>query len=827
MTNLRDALRALRATPLVTILAILSLAIGIGANTAMFSIVDALILRSLPVRSPSSLALLTATDQSGTPEVQRSWTNPIWESIRARQGLYDGAFAYGRDRFDLAERGEVDPVDGLWASGGMFRVLGVNAVLGRTFAEADDQRGGGPNGAVAVISYGFWQRKFGGAGDIIGRTITLNRVPFTVVGVTGPEFFGPEVGNTFDVAVPLGTDPLLRGAQGILDSRNSWWLRILVRLAPGQTPARATAALRAVQPRIADETRPTSQRAEDLTGHLSAPFVLVPAPSGTSQLRASYEGPLFALMGIVALTLLIACGNIANLLLGRATARRHEFSVRAALGASSGRLARQLFSESLMLSFIGAALGVVFAFWGSRLIVSTLSTAANRVYLAVGIDWRMLAFTAGVAVGTALLFGVVPSLRAAHVAPIEAMKDQGRGTSSSRRMGLSDSLVIAQVALSLVLLIGAGLFVRSFISLTDLNPGFDRERALLVTIRAQRTGLDSAARGAMYERIEQGVRGVPRLSHAALSVTMPVGDNTLIRKMVFPGKPELSDEDRIVLRNFVSAGWFATLGTPMLAGRDFDGRDRVGTTRTMIVNRAFAKKYFGEENPIGRTITETQDANADPAPIEIVGVVGNAVYRSLRAPAPPTMYWPLAQMRRPPSVVTLTVRASAGAPELLARSVGDAVMAVNKELAMSFRTLADQVDASIATERLVAKLSGFFGAFALLLAALGLYGITAYAVSRRQVEIGIRMALGTSPGGVMRLVLGRTGRLVGGGLLIGTVASAWAATFVATMLYGLAPRDPVTIVGAVLVIAGVALLAAWLPARRAVRIDPAVVLREG
>jgi predicted permease len=829
MTEFRDAIRALRGTPIVTTVAILSLALGMGANTAMFSIVDALVLRPLPVRHAERLTLLASTVRSGTSDetwMNTSWTYPVWEAVRDRADRFDGAVAYGDLAFDLSERGEVDPVDGLRASGRMFEVLGVGAVVGRTFTTADDTRGGGPDGPVAVLSHGFWQRRFGGARDVVGRPITLNRVRFTIVGVTEPGFFGPDVGRSFDVAVPLGTMTLFSGYQHLLDSRDSWWLRVIVRLAPGQSAEQATAALRAAQPQIAEETRPAA-RSLDGSAHLGQPFGLHPAAAGASELRLSYRRPVLALMAIVALTLLIACGNVANLLLARATARRHELSVRTALGASGWRLARQLFTESVLLSTVGAALGVVFAWWGSRLIVAQLSTTANRVFLDVGIDWRMLGFTGAVAVGTALLFGIVPALRAARVAPIEAMREQGRGTSSGRRVGLAGSLVMAQVALSLVLIVGAGLFVRTFVSLATRDVGFERDRALVVSIGATRAGVDSAARAALYERIRQAALAVPGVSDAALSVTMPLGDNTLVRKMDFPGRPILPERERIVHRNAVSGGFHSALGTPLVAGRDFGPEDRVGAPRVAIVNQAFVDRYYAGENPIGRTITESVDPYSDPAPLEIVGVVGDAIYRSARDPAPPTMYWAFAQLRRPSTSVKLVVRAASGSPASLTKSISAAVMNVSPNLTLAFRPFADQVSAAIIQERLVATLSGFFGALALLLAALGLYGLTTYAVTRRHVELGIRLALGTSPTGIVRLVLSRVALLVGGGIAIGAVASVWVMSFTGSLLFGVTPRDPATMATATLVLAGVGAVAGWLPARRAARIDPAQVLREG
>jgi putative ABC transport system permease protein len=439
----------------------------------------------------------------------------------------------------------------------------------------------------------------------------------------------------------------------------------------------------------------------------------------------------------------------------------------------------------------------------------------------------MLAFTAAVATTTALLFGVVPAWRASRVAPIDAMKEQGRNTSSGRMVGLAGSLVMAQVALSFVLLIGAGLFIRSFSSLASVRLGFDHEGAIAAQIGARRSGLDSAARGAMYERILQSARAMPDVSQAALSVHTPVDGSQDNWPMEFPGRTDLTERQKSVQLNWVSPGWFAIMRTPVVAGRDFDDRDRLGAVRTLIVNRAFARKYFGTENPVGQTISEREDITADHSPMQIVGLVEDVVYSSLREAPPPTMYWPLAQVHAPRASITLVVRARTGSPVSLTKRIETAIVGINHDLTLNFRPLSQQVESSIMVERLLAKLSGFFGALALLLAVLGLYGITSYAVNRRQVELGIRMALGTSPGGVVRLILTRTALLVCGGLMIGIIASWWVSTFVSSMLFGLTPHDPPTMVGAVLVLVAVGAVAGWLPARRAARLDPARVLREG
>ena len=824
MSDLRLAVRSLRATPVVSVVAALSLALGIGANTAIFSLVNSLLLRALPVKDPRQLALVT-DDVAGGVE---AWTNPIWEQMRDRRDLFDTSFAWSTQRFNLAAGGETQFVDGIWASGGMFETLGVSAMLGRTFREADDRRGGGPDGPVAVISYSFWQRWFGGAADAIGRVLNVERVPFTIIGVTPPDFFGPDVGRQFDIAIPIGVDPLIRGKESFLDARSTWWLTVMVRLKRGQSLEAGTAALRGIQPQLRTATQPSDWRPSDLAKYLSDPFTLVAAATGNSPMRRRYQQPLMTILVVVALVLLIACANIANLLLARTAARRHEWSVRLALGASRWRLVRQLLAESLLLAGIGAAAGLLIARWASRLLVQQLSTQTNTVFLDLTLDWRVLIFTTAVTVVTALLFGTAPALRAADAAPMDALKEHGRGASSDARVSVASGLVVAQVALSLVLVVGAGLFMRTFSSLANLHLGFDRDPVLLVTVNAQRTDIPAPERLAAYERIRQSVAAAPGVRAAAVSLVTPVSGSTWNTRATVSGGVPLPERQSQSNFNAITPGWFATFGTPLLAGRDITDRDRKGAPPVVVVNQAFVRRFLNGENAIGHTAKQTGFYPGPP--LEIVGVVADAVYRSLREPVPPTMYVPLAQFddsRRPaPPTVSVSVRAASGPPALLARSVSAAIGTVNPDLALTFRPLSDQVNASLTQERVVAMLAGFFGGLALLLAGLGLYGVTSYAVSRRKTEIGIRMALGAAPGGVVRLVLSRVTLLVGSGVIAGAGVSVWASKFVATLLYGLEPRDPLTLVASAAVLATVGGVAGWLPARRASRIDPAQVLRD-
>jgi putative ABC transport system permease protein len=828
MHDLRLAFRALRAAPIVSAVAMISLALGIGANTAIFSLVNSVMLGALPVPGPERLAILT----SG-PVASRAWSYAIWEELRQRSQLFDGAVAWTMVRFNLAQSGEVQLAEGLLVSGDYFNVLGVPPLLGRTFTASDDLRGGGSDGAVAVISYAFWQRHYGGASEAIGARLTVEGVPFTVVGVTPPEFFGTEVGRWFDIAVPIGTEPIMRGRASSLDQRASSWLNVMIRVKPGQSLASATAALRAVQPQVRDAAMPPEADSVQQAGFLKAPFSLTPAANGLSRLRGQYAGPLLTLFVIAALVLLIACANIANLLLARATTRQHELSVRVALGASRGQLVRLLFAESAVLAAAGAAAGLLLAPWVSHLLVSQLVTTTTPVTLDLSLDWRVLAFTGSISVATAVLFGTAPAFRAARVAPIDALKQREAATalraSGDRHGGVSSALIVTQVALSLVLAVAAGLFVRTFARLATTPLGFDADRVIVANINATRSSTPMAARFDLYQRIANAVDTVPGVAAASGSLITPVTGQNWTAPLIVPGAPELSDQDRATSINVVTPGWFATYGIPMVTGRDFDERDRGGAERVAIVNEEFAARFFPEGRAIGGRVAFPAISNVTShEPRTIVGIVSDAVYSSLREPQRPALYEPLAQndWPFPFAGISLSVRSTEGTPTRLARSIGTAITNVDPNLAFSLRSVRDQVSASLVQERLVAILSGFFSLLAVLLAGIGLYGVTSNAVTRRRVEIGIRMALGANQADVVRLVLKRVVTLVTIGILVGAGVSLWASKFVSSLIYGLQPRDPVALIGAAMTLAAVGALAGWLPAYRASRIDPAGGLRE-
>jgi putative ABC transport system permease protein len=820
--DLRFALRQMRQTPIVSGVALLSLALGIGANVAIFSLVNALILKALPVHEPERLVqmqLVNANPRANTT----SFTNPQWEYLRDHQDFLTGAAAVGYARFNLNAAGEARQVPGLYVSGRFLDTFGVVPIIGRGFTAEDDRRGGEP---VAILSHGFWQREYGGDRGVVGRTVSLDGHAFTIVGITPPEFFGVRVGFTFDVMIPLGNEPIIRGVESSLDRRSSWWLSLFGRLAPGQTPEQAEARLRALQPSLRAATMPQDWRPQDQAAYISDPFGVLPAATGISNLRDRYSRPLYVLLGIVGLVLTIACANMANLLLAQSVARRRELAVRLSLGAGRGQLVRQLLVESLMLSLVGSAAGLLIAAWGSRALVAMLSTRTSTVALDLSMDWRVFAFTAGVGILTGLLFGVAPAWRGTSLSPADALRDHARGiVSGGGRLNLGHGLVALQVALSFVLVFGSTLFVRTLIGLTNQGMGFESQNVLLATIDLRRTGVEPNGRWPIFQQVRDAVAAVPGIEAAAASFVTPVSGSSWNLRISVPGY-NAPENDRVSMFNGVTQDYFRSLGTPVLTGRDISPADAAGRPDVMVVNEAFARKYFYGQNPVGKTfVLEGFGPDRGDKQVEIVGLVADAKYRSLREEPPPTMYAPMAQYERISSSVRMAIKTS-GSPWAARAAVLSAVAGVNKEVAVDLRTLDEDLGAATQQERLIASLSAFFGGLALLLAALGLYGVMSYSVSRRKNEIGIRMALGAEPDTVVRLVLTHVAFITLVGLIAGAAVAAGSGRFINALLFNLATTDRTMIAVTTVTLALAAAIAGYLPARRAARIDPMTALRE-
>ena len=801
----RFGFRQIARNPGFTAIVVLTLALGIGANTALFSIFNSLILRPLPVRDPGSLALLT----------DGSWSYPIWSEIRTRETeLFDGAFAWSAQRFDLSAGGQAEPVDGAYVSGRLFDVLGVTAIRGRMITPADDG-GASTDGPVAVISHRLWQQRFAGAHDVVGRQLTVQRIPFTIVGVMPRGFFGADVGRMTDVLLPFAAEPLIRGPESRLAAKSSWWLQIMVRLKPGQTLEQANAALRVLQAQI---TEGASRQLQ--------PFTLVAAATGNSPLRRRFETPLLAMVVAVGLVLLVACANIASLMLARSLARRREFSVRLALGSSRWRIARLLFIESLIVAVTGAAVGLVFASWSSALLVRQLSTWQSMVSLDLALDWRVLAFTAALACLSALIAGVAPALGLKRVEAGEALKDSGRGIASDGRFSVRGALVVAQIAVSFALVVAAGLFLHTFASLNQLPLGFVPEPLLVAELNLQAGGGPAQERSARVERLRDATAAVSGVRSAAVSSVRLLTGGGTSTGMVAIGDGPMSRIRPTLWLNGTTPGWFETMGIPLRSGRDFEAGDRVGSRAVAIVNETFARRFLPGEQPIGQSVRLGFEPDTR---YEIVGVVGDTVYTTPREGMLATMYVAMAQ-RKPSEfwpTVLLTVNTAPGMRVMVERAVAESLRRADPTIAFTFGTFDQLVEATVTQERLIALVSAFFGGLALLLAAVGLYGVVAHAVRARQREIGLRMALGATPSSIVRLAFRRVGVLIAAGLALGLGGSLWAARFVEALLFHLEARDPVTFAGATAVLVAVGVLAAWMPARRAARLDPATVLREG
>lgn len=815
--DLRHAARLLRRSPGFTAIAVLSLALGIGANTSIFTIINAVMLRSLPVEDPSRLVQIKQGENSVL-------TNPIWEQIRDHQQAFSGALAYSDTRFDLADGGESHFAQGVWVSGDYFRVLGVAPMKGRVFNQFDDRRGAP---ASAVLSYSFWQRRYGSDPGIVGKTVRLNRVPFQIVGVTPPWFKGLNLDRGYDVAIPIACEPLLHPDRSSLDERANWWLRLLGRIRPEETFSQAAARMKLMSAEVNGATLPPDWEPKDKDWYLKTSYELSPATTGFSRTGSQYRAALLTLMAIVGLVLLIACTNVANLLLARASARQREFAVRMAIGASRFRIVRQLLTESLLLSFLGAVGGFLLALAGSRLLIRLISAASSPLEIDISPDLRVFGFTIAVAFLTAILFGLAPALRATRVELEQALKENGRNAvMGSSRFNVGKALLAGQVALSLVLLVAAGLFLGTLRNLLTLDPGFDRQNLLVITANVQQAAVAPSQRVRVFQEMLESLRAVPGVRSASSSMIAPLSGSSWNQYAYAEGYKETSREDTLTYFNRVSPQYFRSLGVPLLAGRDFNEHDDLHSPNVLIVSESTARHFFGSVNALGKTISlDRPGSDRTLYPYQIVGVVKDAKYAQIDEKALLVGYVTAAQDPDPRPEVSFEVRPQGSALRLIP-ALRAAIARVNRTASLEFGNLDSQVDDYLLRPRAVALLSTAFGLLALLLAMVGLYGVTSYAVVQRKGEIGIRMALGEQRQSVTWLMLRDVLILLAVGLALGLAASLAAGRLVVSLLYGIKPNDPLQLAVAVLVLACATTLAAYLPARRAARLNPMAALRE-
>jgi putative ABC transport system permease protein len=826
--DLRYGARQLKQSPGFTLVAVLSLALGIGANSAIFQLIDAVRLRTLPVQNPEELVTIDFPDgsqRSGWFSARNSrFTSGHWEQIQARQRAFSGVLAWSATRFNLTSGGEARYAEGLYVSGEFFRHLGVQPILGRAFNAEDDSATCASPGAV--LSYGFWQREFAGDREVVGRTVSLDGHSFPVIGVAPPAFFGVEVGRAFDVTVPLCADQLIaEDKKGRRPRPDGWWLAIMGRLKPGWTVERANAQMQTLAPGIMEATLPPTYLPDTAKRYLANKLVVGAAGSGISGLRRQYERPLWLLMATTGLVLLIACANLANLLLARASVREREIAVRLAMGATRGRLVWQLLAESLLLASLGAALGALLAQGLSRGIIAFFSTTNNPTFVGLGLDIRVLGFTAALAVTTCLVFGLLPAMRATRLAPAAVIRGAGRGsTDGPERFSLRRALVAIQVALSLVLLVGALLFVRSLQNLLAVDAGFRPEGVLAVSLDLRRPDYSKERLPVVYRELQERLStqlGVLSVAQVGFTPISGSGWNNNIG----PDGTVAGGSGKESYFNRVGPGYFRTMGTPVIAGREFNEGDTLSSPQVAIVNELFAAKFFNGANPVGRTFHREVEKGKQEPLFQIVGLVKNTKYYQLREDFLPIGFFPTAQNDDPGAGATFVLRITGSVGEVMGH-VRTAVAEVNPAIGIEFRLMSKQLEESLLRERLMATLSGGFGFLAGLLATLGLYGVISYMVALRRKEIGVRIALGADRGRVIRLVLREAVLLLVVGLGVGALLAFWAGRAAATLLFGLKPYDPVSMLGAMVALSIVALVSSFLPARRAAAVEPMVALRD-
>jgi putative ABC transport system permease protein len=825
LQDVRFSLRILRKSPGFAVAAIGVLALGIGANAAIFRLLDAVRLRTLPVKEPQQLAVVQLADRTGWRGSQATpypaLTNPLWERFRDTQDTFSGVAAWSDNEFGLAP-GDEHLARGLFVSGDFFRVLGVQPLLGRVFTAADDRHGCGLPGAV--ISYSFWQNELGGDAFVIGRKLTLNFEPVEVIGVTPAGFFGPEIGRSYDVAVPICAQAVLWSEGTWLNEGTVWWLVVMGRLKPEGTLERANAELRVMSPALFQATLPPDYPTANVKDYLKFKLTAVPAGTGMSGLRTQYGDPLLLLLATTGLVLLIACANLANLILARATAREHEFAVRLALGASRRRLVQQLMVESVLLALGGATAGFLLSGALSDSLVAPLGTQGNPLFLDLRTDWRILAFAVMVAGLTCILFGLTPAFQATRTAPGEAMKTSSRTLGRSRNgFGLRQFLVVSQVALSLVLLDGALLFSRTLSNLLAVDAGFQQNGVLITELDLfRRLKIPPARRIAFKRDLLERIRALPGVASAAEVGIVPLSGGSTENKVWMEGTDPSRGVDSKF--NWASEGYFKTMGTTLLSGRDFNDRDTISSPGVAIVNESFARRLVLGAHSIGKRFRREATPSEPEQIFEIVGLVRDTKYYTLREEFMPIALLSTTQGIGPGPSAQFVIRSTAALGDTTSR-VRSAIAQVSPVIGIDFQTFETTVREGLLRERLMATLSGFFGVLAALIAAIGLYGVMSYLVVRRTNEIGIRIALGADRRNILALIMRQAGALLAIGLAAGTLLALGVAGAAQSILFGLKAYDAYTLALAAVLLAAVTAAASYLPARRAARLEPTVALR--
>jgi predicted permease len=823
--DIRHAIRSLRQAPGFVLIVVLTLGLGIGANTAIFSLMDQVLLRPLPVHDPSALVLLDGPGAfQGRTVNLATFSYPMYVDFRDRNEVFSGVLA----RFPLSTtvvwRGASERANGELVSGNYFDVLGVRPALGRMLNAADDRVPGAH--PIAVLSYGYWQRRFGGDPLVLNQTITVNGHPLTIVGVSARGFAGVQVGQAADVMLPLMMKAQMTPTWNDLDNRRSRWVTVMARLKPGVSRTAAEAAMNVIYRQINEqEVKDIPNNSENFRKRfVSKHLDVLPGHRGLSDLRREFSTPLIVLMSMVGVVLLIACANVANLLLARTTARQKEIALRLALGAGRGRIIRQQLVESGLLALAGTVVGLLLAWWTGGLLLAALPGDPAARNLSAEPDLRITGFAIGTGVLTALLFGIVPAIQATRAGVIGALKEEsGSVAGGSRQARLRRVLVIGQVALSMLLLAGAGLFARSLYNLKWLDPGFRVDDLFVFSIDPSLSGYEGGRLTSLYRRMQEELVAVPGVRSVSMSEVGTLAGDNWSQTVRVDGYEAKEGEDLNPSVDGIGPRYFETMGIPLVSGREFTERDVIGAPKVAIINETMAKYFYGSSNPIGRRFGF---GRGKPTDIEIVGIAKDVRSVELRDQPPRYVYIPYAQ---DDSVTQLTyhVRAARDDGGAIAAGIRQSVRRLDPNLPIfNMKTMAVQIDESLFVERMVAVLSVAFGALATLLAAIGLYGVMSYAVTRRTREIGIRMALGAERGRVLWLVLREVAAMALAGIAGGLAAALWVTRQVQSQLYGLSPNDPLTLGIAMGLLATVAIASGYIPARRATTIDPMIALKQ-